>query len=130
MDLFGGDSDQQPKPVDDRPRQLKLLITVKAAPTPSATYGETVCVAGVSTDLSAPGWLRLYPINFRYLQQDLAFKKYDVVSVEARPARDDGRSESWRPRMDSLRVEHDLPPWRRRRQWLAFNLISSRTAPR
>jgi hypothetical protein len=37
----------------------------------------------ISTNLDSPGWIRLYPINFRYLQQDRMFKKYDIVSVRA-----------------------------------------------
>lgn len=44
---------------------MRVLITVKAAPNPSATYGETVCVAGLRLDLDAAGWVRHYPINFR-----------------------------------------------------------------
>jgi hypothetical protein len=44
----------------DRSRRLQLLVTVKAAPNPSTNYGETVCVAGISTDLADPGWIRLY----------------------------------------------------------------------
>jgi hypothetical protein len=72
----------------------------------------------ISTNLDSPGWIRLYPINFRYLQQDRTFKKYDIVSVRARPARGDGRAESWRPIMDPLGFERHLPPWARRRQWL------------
>jgi hypothetical protein len=112
------------EPVPDRPdigsRKLEVLITVKAAPTPSATYGETVCVAGISADLSTPGsWIRLYPINFRYLQQDRKFRKYDIVSVQVTPNRkDDWRAESWRPNLDSLTVIRRLGDWKRRRPWL------------
>jgi hypothetical protein len=95
-----------------------MIVTVKAAPTPSATYGETVCVAGISADVSDPRWIRLYPINFRYLQQDLQFRKYDVISVTASPARNDARAESWRPAMTTLSVLRQLPAWRRRRPWL------------
>jgi hypothetical protein len=96
-----------------------MLVTVKAAPTPSAAYGETVCVAGVSADLAKPGWFRLYPINFRYLEEDLRFKKYDIVAVDASPNRkDDFRAESWRPLTDSLVVERHLRGWRKRRPWL------------
>ena len=56
-----------------------MLITVKAAPTPSTTYGETVCVAGLSADPSDPGWVRLYPINFRHLDDTSQFAKYDII---------------------------------------------------
>jgi hypothetical protein len=43
---------------------------VKAAPQLSERYGETVCVAALSTDLQRRGWIRLYPINFRELASD------------------------------------------------------------
>ena len=110
-------------PVPGRPtggtQRLEVIITVKAAPTPSSTYGETVCVAGVSADLSAPGWFRLYPINFRYLEQDKKFKKYDVVSLDATPNdKSDFRAESWRPNIDSLKVVRNLKDWKRRRPWI------------
>ncbi len=117
--LFTPELPEVPERPSDGARNLQVLITVKAAPTPSAAYGETVCVAGVSADLSEPGWFRLYPINFRYLQQDRKFKKYDIVAVDATPNRtNDFRAESWRPDLDSLTVERHLQHWKRRRPWL------------
>ncbi len=113
------DGEPDAKPVDDKVRRLKVLITVKAAPNPSEKYGETVCVAGFNMDVEHPGWLRLYPINFRELTDRESFKKYDVVEVDAAPARNDARAESWRPRMNTLaRVRH-LQPWRPRQHILA-----------
>ncbi|WP_347671163.1 hypothetical protein [Micromonospora sp. B11E3] len=119
MSLFGpSGSGPDPKPVDDRRVRLQLLITVKAAPNPSEKYGETVCVAGLRTDTLRTSWVRLYPINFRHLDSDEAFRKYDIVSVEAKPARQDQRRESWKPMMDTLRKEHQLDTWKSRRQLL------------
>jgi hypothetical protein len=118
LPLFGPVLEGVPvRPVGGEQTQ-HLIVTVKAAPTPSATYGETVCVAGVSADLAAPGWVRLYPINFRYLEQDRQFRKYDVIRVQARPAAADARAESWRPNMPTLRVVGHLAAWKRRRPWL------------
>lgn len=113
--LFGG-----PAEPDDSPRvpsDMRVLITVKAAPNPSVAHGKTVCVAGLRLDLGAEGWVRLYPINFRFIEQDLAFKKYDVVTLHAAPATD-GRRESWRPRIDSLCVQSHLDGWQRRLPYL------------
>lgn len=110
--LFGGPTE----PPDDRarrPSRLRVLITVKAAPNPSATYGETVCVAGLRLDAGHEGWVRLFPINFRFIEQDHAFRKYDVVSLDATPATE-GRYESWKPRIDSLHVETHLDGWPKR----------------
>jgi hypothetical protein len=118
--MFGSaDGEPDAKPADDRVRRLKVLITVKAAPNPSDKYGETVCVAGFNMDVEHPGWLRLYPINFRELTDRETFRKYDVVEVEASPARNDARAESWRPRMHTLARVCHLDPWRPRQRVLA-----------
>ncbi|MFK0246091.1 hypothetical protein ACIQUM_15425 [Amycolatopsis azurea] len=106
------------KPAGDQAVTLQVLITVKAAPNPSEKYGETVCVAGLSLDPDRPGWIRLYPINFRELGPDASFAKYDVVTVEAVPARQDSRHESWRPRMPTLKVGKHLTKWAHRRPWI------------
>lgn len=116
--LFGPGEAVPVKPGDRTVCTLNVVITVKAAPTPSAMHGETVCVAGVSADLNQPGWVRLYPINFRYLEQDVRFAKYDIVAVDATPATQDPRAESFRPRMSTLVVERHLKPWAPRRPWL------------
>ena len=119
MDLFGpSDADPGPKPTSDRVVRLEVLITVKAAPNPSEKYGETVCVAGLSTDFERPGWVRLYPINFRELSSDENFAKYDVIAVDAVPARQDQRRESWRPRMTTMTKLRHFAPWKHRRTWL------------
>lgn len=109
--LFGGPADRADEP--RAPTDMRVLITVKAAPNPSEKHGETVCVAGLRLDPGAEGWVRLYPINFRFIESDHAFRKYDVVSLHAVPA-SEGRRESWRPRIDSLRRETHLDDWRRR----------------
>lgn len=117
--LFGPNDDGPDlKPVSNDAVNLRILITVKAAPNPSDTYGETVCVAGLNLNLPHPGWVRLYPINFRALDGDDQFRKYDVVTIGAIPARQDQRRESWKPRMDTLVREKHLGPWRTRRLWL------------
>lgn len=86
------------------PATKRVLVTVKAAPNPSDTHGETVCVAGVELNsyLGAERWIRLYPINFRYLQDGNKFKKGDVIEVPCKPAVADIRFESWKPDMDRM----------------------------
>jgi hypothetical protein len=98
--------------------RMKVLITVKAAPNPSETYGETVCVAGLRLDPDKAGWIRLYPINYRELDRDDQFKKYDIVSLTARPNPGDPRAESWRPEVNTLSKEGHLPPWKRRQAYV------------
>jgi hypothetical protein len=96
---------------------MRVLITVKAAPNPSATYGETVCVAGLRLDPGHEAWVRLYPINFRFIEENHAFSKYDVVSLEATPA-NESRFESWKPRIDTIKREHHLRDWSKRMPYL------------
>ena len=56
-----------------------ILITVKAYPSPSRKYGETVCCAGI--DIDTARWIRLYPIPFRDLDTSQKFKKYTIIRV-------------------------------------------------
>lgn len=116
--LFGEATRDQSKLA--RPDELEVLITVKAAPNPSAKSGETVCVAGLGLThgRTESQWIRLYPINFRFLEQDQRFKKYDIVRVRATPAAGDSRTESWRPDMSTMTVVEHVPPWARRRALL------------
>jgi hypothetical protein len=114
--MFGPSEDgPAAKPLSDRLVRLRVLVTVKAAPNPSERYGETVCVAGISADLACPGWIRLYPINYRELASDDRFRKYDIVTVDAKPARQDQRRESWKPLIDTMVRERHLDGWHRRR---------------
>jgi hypothetical protein len=117
--LFGPtDGDPEPKPVGDMKVRMQVLITVKAAPNPSTHHGELVCVAGVRAELDHPGWVRLYPINYRALESEAAFSKYQLVTIAVKPARNDPRRESFRPDLTSIKPGPILPPWRQRRTWL------------
>jgi len=90
------------------PERMQVLVTVKAAPEPSNSYIDTVCVAGVRIDEERREWVRLYPVPFRHLSSGQQFRKYDVIEVETIPARNDTRPESRRPIWDSLRVSRNL----------------------
>lgn len=56
----------------------KILITVKAYPTLSETYGELVCTAGLREDGS---WIRIYPAPFRRLGEFKKYEKYRFIEV-------------------------------------------------
>ncbi|MFF3855553.1 hypothetical protein [Micromonospora sp. NPDC002575] len=120
LPLWGPSSSEQPppKPVLTRPTTLRLLITVKAAPNPSARYGETACVGALGLDAPWTGWIRLYPIHFRDLVDDNKFRKYDVVRLDALPARQDQRRESWKPIVGTITTERHLANWQSRRNLL------------
>ncbi|MEV5328473.1 hypothetical protein AB0K67_30475 [Nonomuraea sp. NPDC052634] len=124
--LFAPDPDAPTrKPQGNRPERLKLLIVVKAAPNPSQAYGETVCVAALRLDLEKNQWVRLYPINFRALEDPNAFQKYDIVTVDAKPALADPRYESWRPIMPTLQKVGHLGGWAKRLPWVADHVEGS-----
>ncbi|RFU39615.1 hypothetical protein DZF91_21475 [Actinomadura logoneensis] len=97
---------------------MRVMITVKAAPNPSQVYGETVCVAGIRLDTDRPQWVRLYPINFRALEDERQFRKYDVVKLRARPSSRDPRPESFRPELGSVVGDGRMSTWERRRPFV------------
>lgn len=100
-----------------KPETKKVLITAKTYPTPSKTYGETVCCAGVDIDKRC--WIRLYPIPFRDLDQSKKFKKYNIIKVQCNKATDH-RIESYKVNCDSIEIIDHLDTkkdkWARRKQ--------------
>ena len=80
---------------------LKVLITVKTYPIPSAKYDELVCTAGVS---ETGDFVRLYPVNFRDLPYSQQYTKYQWIQVSAqRHSGRDTRKESYRPDCETLK---------------------------
>ncbi|WP_243062284.1 hypothetical protein [Humibacter sp. RRB41] len=83
--------------------RARVLITVKASPEPSKTYGDTVCVAGVRLhDDGSVSWVRIYPVAFRHLDSELQFKKFEVIEVDLTRSTKDARAESYRPNWETL----------------------------
>ncbi len=80
----------------------RILVTVKADPNPSREYGETVCCAGI--DLSNDKLIRLYPIPFRYLDDDRQFGKYSIIEADCFRSNDDTRLESYMVNCDSIKI--------------------------
>jgi hypothetical protein len=80
----------------------RVLITVKAYPSPSLRYGETVCCAGV--DIERFNWIRLYPVPFRDLEYEKRFRKYCIIEASFAKAPDDLRPESYRIKSDSIKI--------------------------
>lgn len=99
--------------------RMKVLITVKTYPIPSAKYDELVCTAGVREDGS---FIRLYPINFRDLPFSQQYKKYQWIEVAAVKHRGrDARKESYRPDCATIRLLGEpIPPagnWKQRAKY-------------
>lgn len=75
-------------------RNAKVLITVKTYPLPSSTYGELVCTAGL---LDGERWIRIYPIPYRFLEDNQQYPKYSWVTMDLTRNQKDFRPESYRP---------------------------------
>ncbi len=82
-------------------KKRKVLITVKTYPLPSKLYEELVCTAGVLEDGT---FIRLYPIDYRYMPRGQQYKKYQWIEVEVTKNQKDGRKESFRPKLDTIRL--------------------------
>jgi len=95
--------------------RLKVLVTVKTYPIPSAKYDELSCTAGVAEDGE---FIRLYPINYRDLPWDQQFKKYQWIEVMAEKHEGrDFRKESWRPDSASVTLCGEPIPTGRGGDW-------------
>ncbi|MDE2800657.1 MAG: hypothetical protein OXI94_18485 [Gemmatimonadota bacterium] len=75
--------------------QAKVFITVKTYPQPSSSYGELVCTAGL---LNGEQWIRIYPVPFRFLQDNQQYPKYSWITLDLERRARDFRPESYRPR--------------------------------
>lgn len=73
----------------------RILLTVKAYPLPSRSYGELVCTAGID---ESGEWVRIYPVPLAFLNSN-EFKKYTWVDIDLikRDRSKDFRSESHSP---------------------------------
>lgn len=84
----------------------RVIVLVKALPQPSKKYGETVCCAGVTPDRN---WKRLYPIRYRHLSGDSAFKRWDIIDFRYRAPRHDRREESCAVEENSIEIVGRMP---------------------
>lgn len=66
-------------------QEKRVLIAVRTYPTPAAKGAETSCTAGITEDGE---WIRLFPINYRQLEPEQKFHKYDWVTVRVAKASD------------------------------------------
>ena len=80
----------------------RVYILVKTYPTISKKYSELVCTAGILEDGS---WIRLYPINFRLLNDEQKYPKYTWVEVDVQRNTSDFRPESYCPDVSTMIVE-------------------------
>ena len=86
--------------------ETKVLIFGKTYPELSSKYYETVCTAGV---LENGKFIRLYPIPFRYLENDKLFSKYQWLSMRIKKSSDDPRPESFKVDPNSIKIIGTIP---------------------
>lgn len=72
----------------------QILMVVKTYPTPSASYGETVCTAGIR--LRDGAWIRIYPYPFRLVEVPNRFEKWQILEMPISKAENDPRPESYK----------------------------------
>jgi len=84
-------------------QKTEVLITVMTYPLPSMSYQELICTAGITR---SGEWVRLYPINYRYLPKDKQYKKYQWIEVELgnRGSGNDKRKESRKPVLETIKL--------------------------
>lgn len=97
----------------------RFLMLVKTYPSPSTKYGETVCCAGI--EVETRDWIRMYPVNFRSLDDYSKFKKWQFIEATWSPSSSDGRPESRKVHQDSIHAGEFLRAgsgWPQRMRWL------------
>lgn len=93
-----------------------MLITVKTYPTPAQKGIEVSCTAAIT---ESGEWMRLFPIPFRFLEEDKRFRKYQWIEANVRRAVGDRRPESHNIDIDSIKILTEPMPtddkWRDRK---------------
>ncbi|PPD58396.1 hypothetical protein [Dehalogenimonas etheniformans] len=82
----------------------KILITVRTYPIPSSKDIEVSCTAGITED---GNWIRIFPVPFRFLNEDQRFKKYQTIEANLIKAKSDTRAESYRVNVETIKVISD-----------------------
>lgn len=97
----------------------RVLIVVRTYPVPAQKGVEVSCTAGITREGE---WIRLFPVPYRFLDEDKRFKKYQWIDVSVTKARGDRRPESFKLNDASIRIIEHVPPdggWRKRDAFIA-----------
>ncbi len=79
----------------------RVTILVKASPQPSKSYQETVCCAGLDPN---GNWKRLFPVRFRQLKDEQAFRRWSIVDFSYSHPPHDTRAESCKVHEESIEI--------------------------
>lgn len=101
-----------------------VLITVRTYPVPSKTSIEVSCTAGITDDGK---WIRLFPVPYRWLDDDKRFRKYQHIEAKVIKSQSDTRLESYKIDINSINILSEPLPtfnnWEQRKARV-FPLIS------
>lgn len=101
--------------------EQKALIIGRAYPEPSKKYIETVCTGAIT---EGGQLLRLYPISWRYLNENQQYRLWTWATFEICKNPDDKRRESFRVREESISVLSHVESQAER-----FSLLSKALVP-
>ncbi len=94
-----------------REETKRALIVVRTYPTPARRGIEVSCTAAVT---DGGEWLRLFPVPWRFLEEDQQFRRYQWVELTVTKATDP-RPESYKLRQNGIRILS--PPLSTARRW-------------
>jgi hypothetical protein len=101
-----------------QPEETKrALIVVRTYPSPAKSGVEVSCT-GAITDKGE--WLRLFPVPWRFLDEDQRFRKYQWVDVTVTKAKDP-RPESYKLKQDGIKILS--PPLSNAHAWRARKAV-------
>lgn len=96
----------------------RVLIVVRTYPVPATKGIEVSCTAAITRERE---WMRLFPVPYRFLDEDKRFKKYQWIDVAVRRARNDPRPESYNLNAASIEIVGSLASrggWQARKDFL------------
>jgi hypothetical protein len=96
----------------------RVLITVRTYPVPARKTVEASCTGGVTEQGK---WIRLYPIPYRFLDEDKRYSKWHWIEVDVTKPTSDSRPESFKLKPDKIQIVGEIgtpDQWRGRRDLL------------
>jgi hypothetical protein len=115
-----------------RRTRMTVVVTVKAYPTVSERYGESVCVAGIRTDVTPHVQVRLFPVGHRDLPAVQRFAKWQTIELEAQRVSTDTRPESFLPILPTITLGRTIGTqnaWAERRALIAPFVLPGMCGP-
>ncbi len=102
---------------------LDVLVNCKTYPAVSTKYIETVCTGGIERD---GRFIRLYPIPFRFLDDEQQYDRWDVIRVRAYRDTKDQRPESWHLEAGTeIKILESISSERQRWEWMRHGVFES-----